>query len=368
MRRPRLQFGGVYLDRRYGIWYYRRSVNGERELQRIGTLADYPTKALAMQAAQTLIKSNSKPKGVSFEVAALCYMSSKRMPQHPPTAGGYSNYLENYCIPRWGSLELSEITARPLAVELWLATIVRAPKTRAHIRDVMRRVFEFAMADGMIPVERNPLGLVKVKGASKRAKVKRVLTYAEWERFIANVAAEPQRTAIITCMCLGIRREEIWALKWSDIDFVKGTVTIQRTIIESRVYERTKNQASEAELPLDDGLVQLLLDWRAQSQFNRESDWVWGSPYSGGEMPYHFQSMQKEHIVPASVKAGLGNIGWHTFRHTYRSWLNAAGTPLGVQKDLMRHANITTTANVYGAGVVDTMREFNSAVVKRVIQ
>jgi hypothetical protein len=39
-----------------------------------------------------------------------------------------------------------------------------------------------------------------------------------------------------------------------------------------------------------------------------------------------------------------------------------------VQKDLMRHSNITTTANVYGAGVVDAMREFNSQVVKRVIQ
>jgi hypothetical protein len=48
--------------------------------------------------------------------------------------------------------------------------------------------------------------------------------------------------------------------------------------------------------------------------------------------------------------------------------LNAIGTPLGVQKDLMRHSNITTTANVYGAGVVDAMREFNSQVVKRVIQ
>jgi integrase len=309
MRRKRLQFGGVYLDRRYGIWYYRRSVNGERKPQRIGKLADYPTKALAKQAAQALIKSNSKPKGVSFEVAALCYMSGNRMPSHPPTAAGYLNYLENYCIPHWGSVELSEITAKPLTVELWLAAIDRAPKTKTHIRNIMSRVFDFAMADGMIPVERNPLALVKVKGASKRVKPKRVLTYAEWERFIANVAAEPQRTAIITCLCLGVRREEIWALKWSDFDFVKGTVTIQRTIIESRVYERTKNDASETELPLDDDLVQLLLNWRARSQFNRDSDWVWASPHSGGKMPYHFQSMQKEHIVPASVKAGLGNIG-----------------------------------------------------------
>ena len=169
-------------------------------------------------------------------------------------------------------------------------------------------------------------------------------------------------------MCLGVRREEVWALKWSDFDFVTGTVTIARTIIESRVYERTKTEASAAELPLDDDLVQLLLDWRGKSEFNRDTDWVWASPYSGGKMPLHFQSMQKETIVPASVAAGLGKIGWHCFRHTYRSWLNAAGTPLGVQKGLLRHSNISTTANVYGAGVADVMREFNSRVVKRVIQ
>ena len=170
MRRPRLQYGGVYLDKRYGIWYYRRSKNGKRDLQPIGKLADYPTKAKAKQAAQALIETATKFKSVTFETAAVCYMA-KRMPEHPPTAAGYRNYLANYCIPRWGSVELSEIASKPLDVELWLATIDRAPKTKAHIRDIMRCVFDFAMADGIIPVERNPLELIKIKGASKRVKV-----------------------------------------------------------------------------------------------------------------------------------------------------------------------------------------------------
>ena len=75
--------------------------------------------------------------------------------------------------------------------------------------------------------------------------------------------------------------------------------------------------------------MQLLLDWRSKSEFNRDTDWVWASPYSGGEMPLHFQSMQKEHIVPASLAAGLGKIGWHCLRHTYRAWLNAEGYSTG---------------------------------------
>jgi integrase len=47
------------------------------------------------------------------------------------------------------------------------------------------------------------------------------------------------------------------------------------------------------------------------------------------------------------VAAGkLGEIGWHTFRHTYRSWLDETGAPMKVQQELMRHASIQTTMNI----------------------
>ena len=84
MRRPRLQYGGVYLDKRYGIWYYRRSIDGKRQLQPIGKLADYPTKAKAKLAAQDLVVTENKPKGITFETAALAYMAGKRWPKHHP--------------------------------------------------------------------------------------------------------------------------------------------------------------------------------------------------------------------------------------------------------------------------------------------
>jgi hypothetical protein len=42
----------------------------------------------------------------------------------------------------------------------------------------------------------------------------------------------------------------------------------------------------------------------------------------------------------------FSRVGWHTFRHMYRSWLDSTGAPLGVQQKLMRHAQISTTMNV----------------------
>jgi integrase len=61
-------------------------------------------------------------------------------------------------------------------------------------------------------------------------------------------------------------------------------------------------------------------------------------------------------------------VGWHTFRHTYRSWLDDTGAPIGVQQKLMRHAQVSTTMNVYGNALMTAKREANSKVVKMALR
>jgi len=54
-------------------------------------------------------------------------------------------------------------------------------------------------------------------------------------------------------------------------------------------------------------------------------------------------------------------------RHTYRSWLDAVGTPIAVQQKLMRHADIRTTRNIYGDVVTDETQQAHSKVLSLVI-
>jgi integrase len=63
-------------------------------------------------------------------------------------------------------------------------------------------------------------------------------------------------------------------------------------------------------------------------------------------------------------RAGVPQFGTHSLRHTYRSWLDAAGTPIAVQQELMRHSDIRTTLNLYGDVVTDEMRQAHSKVVR----
>lgn len=63
-----------------------------------------------------------------------------------------------------------------------------------------------------------------------------------------------------------------------------------------------------------------------------------------------------------------GSIGWHIFRHTYRSWPDSTGAPIGVQQKRMRHAQVSTTMNVYGNALMTAKREVNSKVVKTALR
>lgn len=78
--------------------------------------------------------------------------------------------------------------------------------------------------------------------------------------------------------------------------------------------------------------------------------------------------IQQDYIRPAGRKLELGDIGWHTFRHTYRSWLDLVGTTIGVQQKLMRHAQLATTMNVYGNSMMESKREANSKVVQMALR
>ncbi len=75
---------------------------------------------------------------------------------------------------------------------------------------------------------------------------------------------------------------------------------------------------------------------------------VSASPHSEGKLPYWPGSLYKAHLEPAAKEIGIvGHFGWHTFRHTYATLLKGNGEDVKVVQELMRHANISVTLNIY---------------------
>jgi len=103
---------------------------------------------------------------------------------------------------------------------------------------------------------------------------------------------------------------------------------------------------------------------RSTSPVNTEG-WIFANPATG--KPYSPGRIQENWLVPAAEKVGLGRIGWHTFRHSHSSLLHALGVDLKVQQELLRHADIRTTMNIYTHAVPAALREANSKVVRLVL-
>jgi len=123
----------------------------------------------------------------------------------------------------------------------------------------------------------------------------------------------------------------------------------------------TKTEYSNRPLAIDTEMLDVLQRWKQTTQFSGATDWLFASPVQLGRLPWSADAVNDAY-QKAAKSAGIGHVSTHTMRHTYRSWLDAVGTPIAVQQRLMRHADIRTTMNVYGDIVTDEMAQAQSKV------
>ncbi len=275
------------------------------------------------------------------------------------TAAGYRSYLKEHIRPRWEHVPLVNIKA--LEILDWVKSLPLSPKTRAYVRALMHLLFERAMLWGLMDVQRNPVELVKLRGSSKRLKKPQILTPGQSQALVSKLH-EPYRTMVIVAMCTGMRVSEVLALRWEHIDFKAGAMLVQQGVVNGRIG-KVKTEASNDDIPLDPTFAEILLGWKG----DQSTGLVFPSPFTGG--CYYAGVIQQQILKPAFEKIGVSGagLGWHVFRHTYRSLLDETGAPVGVQQKLMRHSNVATTMNVYGNASLKAKQQANSKVVQMVI-
>jgi integrase len=217
-----------------------------------------------------------------------------------------------------------------------------------------------------VSAQTNPMSLFSLEGATKREETPGILTVKEFQKILALAPGERYKAMFLAAMCLGLRVSEIMALKWEDFDFDGGLVQIRRAVVEGHV-DQVKTIHSEKPLPLDPLLAQTFQAWRKQTPYSEPDDWVF--PTGAGENPYAASTVQTRVLIPIGKTMRLDfSLGWHTFRHSYKSWMDQGGVSFSIQRDLMRHADIRTTMQVYGQVRMEELRGANSDVVSQAMK
>ena len=371
----RYQYGDLRIRKRNkgpNVWQFRYFENGRRRSVLVGTVEKLLTKADAERAVEHLrIEVNAQNSQQQFHSVTVGGLVDRFVKEELPkerrfqTQSEYRTYFEAYIRPRWGDMFLDRVD--PMSVMDWLESLrgkktekPLAPKTKAHIRNALYLLYQWAWRWKL--VDHNPIQLVRQ--STRRLKIPRVLTPEQFRALLDKLNG-PCRTMVLVAGCTGLRVCEIVGLKWGDIKWQNLAIDVKRSVVAGR-EDATKTEASEKPVPLDPGLATALLDWRRKAHYTAESDYV----FAGDTGKARWQGMVlQDYIQPAATMAEIGKVGWHTFRHTYRASLKRCGTSLEVQKELMRHANVRTTAEIYGLDpdLTPAHREANSGVVKMLL-
>ena len=251
----RYQYGSVEINKRVtgpDVWLYRwwEPTSDGRRTRRgftVGTVEKYRTETRALKAAEGMrLMIND---GILRREPVLFCGILDRFPLDQKqeedaeqithnTLASYRSMICQHIRPKWGDAYLEDV--RPALVQDWLRKLVLSPKYKGHIRSLMYRLFDKAMLWESLNVERNPMDLVEVKGISKRKKRPCVLPVkGAWQMLDALV--QPFRNIVLIALCFGLRISDILGLRWTDFDFKRSVVLVQR----SAVGKRLNNQQIE---------------------------------------------------------------------------------------------------------------------------
>lgn len=367
------------------IWTYRwvERGTGKRRRVRLGTVKELRTIQAVKQAADGYRLTANRETDVTPDVTMASVLDRYEREFVTPcvqvplggvddgrisslTAKSYRSYIRGWISPRWGSYLITELAKPQLrsTMEAWLAELSDsgklAPKTVRSVGSLMRVIFRRAVKWGYL--ESNPMDFVDLpEGSTRRKEKPRTLSPAEYLKLL-KLFGPRERLAVQIAGWLGTRRSEGFGLKWQDIDLKRGAVTFRQGFVSGRISE-LKTEASRAQISLPTEVRDSLIAWKRLTPYKAETDWVFASPATNGHRPFWPDSMLVQYIRPVAVEAGIGRIGWHTFRHSLSAWGKEA-LKLEETKELLRHSNIQTTSDIYGGLPLNAKRKAQARLVK----
>ncbi|MBS1801243.1 MAG: tyrosine-type recombinase/integrase [Acidobacteria bacterium] len=326
LQRARYQQGYLTTERRSKgspVWIYRwreKDHRGHfsRRKQIVGSKSDLPTKADALKAVEGLrLEIN-----VETGCGSLGSMKVNELIEHfrrteladsnkksTRTKQVYAHQLVDIISPKWGEQRLKDI--KPIAVEDWLNRQPGAPGSRAKTKGVMGVLFQHAMRYEWMA--RNPIRLVRQSSLPQQEQI--VLEPFELAALLKELH-DPFASLILLAAVTGLRRGELFGLKWEDIDFAEAEMHVVRSLVD-QVEGPPKTLASRRPLPLSKELATALKGWRQKAEYSKPTDWIFASPLALGKKPYWPDAVLKRHVRPAAARAGITKtIGWHSFRRT----------------------------------------------------
>ncbi|MEI5990807.1 hypothetical protein A5881_002312 [Enterococcus termitis] len=260
----------------------------------------------------------------------------------PSTYASYENKLRLHLLPALGDKKLVYISKNDIQILFSVLEKKLKPSSVHAIFRVLRTCFRHAVLENKIT--NNPTDNIRLpKAMTSKA---RALDQQE-QRVLSDVAKEDtEGLPILMALETGMRIGEISGLKWSDIDFSKKKIHVNRTLQRlpmgngyTKIIELCpKTIMSRRVIPLSKKLKALLLSKRKEKQ----GDYVFGKKNKWTEprlLSYHFQRLAK--------KAKIKGVSFHSLRHSFATRCLEFGITIASISSLLGHSSVKMTLDIY---------------------
>ncbi len=268
----------------------------------------------------------------------------------------YRGIVKNYLVPRLGKIKLAAL--QPQHVQAYQTDLLREGFSASSVtlhRAVLGGSLRQAVTFGVVP--RNVVSLVKPPREDKEGRG-RMLTPEEARALLRVIRGDRLEAFHLLLLTAGLRRGEALGLSWDDVDLygANGSMVHIRHQLQWPGGKATvvslKSRKSLRSIPLPSITVEALRS--RQVQQSRERALIGQEQWRAGGLvfnsldgaPLHRNTIVKQfhaHIRAAAI----GQLRPHDLRHTYGSLLMSQGVPLKTISQLMGHASIEVTADVY---------------------
>lgn len=359
-----------YEGKRGVVWRIRyRDATGRRILETLGKEPEWNRKRSQTELRRRLVDVERdgyrKPEPTTFAAFADRWLE-EYLPGRGlklTTTDGYRQTISRHLLPHFGTRRLADLEHRPELIDQYVTQKIReglAPKTVTNQLLVLQTMLKTAVRWRLI--QRNPVvdcERPRVEQAEMNVltepEIARLWTaYLELETEAAPAERDWWRLArTLTFVGLGtaMRRGELLALRWREVQLLEGLITVRQALVKGR-FTTPKSRSSRRLIELGPRTRELLAEHWGQTDFKGDDELVFCHPEKG--TPLDPARLTRKHLRPALKGAGIKKPfrPFHDLRHTALTHEAAAGNPMAYVQLKAGHSQSSITERYVHASQV----------------
>jgi len=358
---------GVTVRKKAGKWFVFINHNGRRKAKCVGDSRAAALKVKAILEAKLTLggvgvfDESAPPRIQTFGAYADGWLKDyAKLVCKKSTVDGYEGSLRQYLLPRFASKRLDAIKRND--IKALIADMISRELARATLRNalsVLRSIFNYAIEEGLF--DSNPAArLGKFTRTAKTPTVKGIaLTIEEVEAFLQAAArfCLVYYPLFILAVRAGLRRGELVAIEWADIEFGRDESDTNRFILVQHNDVRRQHTATKSRktrrVDMSRELRKTLIELRdarlRAASSTEKADISTERVFASLDgMILDPDDLYHRYFIPVLEASGIRKIRLRDLRHTFESLLIQSGVSIVYVKDQMGHSSIQVTVDTYG--------------------